>query len=88
MDSKEVIPIDMAKAESMCVCKSCPTYFDCDEPLAFCLYDTGASGCITVGRGCICPGCPVYGASGFESDFYCIVGSEEAHKNPEEAIAP
>ena len=28
--------MDMAQAASICVCRDCPTYFDCDEPLAFC----------------------------------------------------
>lgn len=70
----------MKEAESLCVCRSCPTYFNCDEPLAFCFYDEGASGCISVKRGCICPGCPVYRESGFELDFYCTEGNEKVQK--------
>ena len=68
-------------AEVLCVCKQCPTYFDCGEPLAFCLYENGISSCIAVERGCICPGCPLYRASGLKYDFYCTIGSEKAQEN-------
>ena len=73
-------PIDRSAAEVLCVCSSCPSYFDCDEPLGYCFYDTGASNCITVKRGCICPTCPVYEQAGLELDFYCTEGSEEHQK--------
>lgn len=79
-------PIDRAQAESACICRSCPTYFDCEEKLAFCLYDTRASNCIVVNRGCICPGCSVYVAAGFELDLYCIAGSEKTQSDSKETM--
>lgn len=81
MTDEKNIPLDMRKAGPLCICKHCPTYFDCGEPLAFCLYDEGAtSSCITIERGCVCPGCPVYGESQFDLDFYCTKGSEQIQK--------
>lgn len=76
MTGENVTPMDRDAANALCVCRRCPTYFDCGEPLAFCFYDEGASTCITVERGCICPGCPVYRTSKFAFDFYCTEGGE------------
>ncbi len=67
--------------EALCICKQCPTYFDCGEPLAFCLYESGTSSCITIERGCICPGCPLYRDSGFTRDFYCTLGGEKTQES-------
>lgn len=78
--------IDRTHAESLCICRSCPTYFDCGEKLAFCLYETGASKCIAVERGCTCPGCPVYETAGFKLDLYCIAGSEKAQNDSKETM--
>lgn len=80
MAEEEITPTELSKAESLCICKDCPTYFDCDEPLAFCFYDKGVSSCITVEHGCICPGCPVSRKAGLKFDFYCTRGSEKAQK--------
>lgn len=76
MTDGSVAPMDREAANARCICDKCPTYFDCGEPLAFCFYDEGASACITVERGCICPGCPVYRTSNFTLDFYCVQGGE------------
>jgi hypothetical protein len=81
MAEEKKTPPDMHEAEALCICKQCPTYFDCGEPLAFCVYESGRSTCITVDRGCICPGCPLYRTAGFTYDFYCTIGSEKAQKN-------
>ncbi len=59
-----------------CICRMCPTYFDCGEKLAFCLGDGGKSKCILVERGCICPGCPVQAKTLFQHVYYCTLGSE------------
>jgi hypothetical protein len=59
-----------------CLCPMCPTYFDCGEPLAFCLGAGGKSDCIVVDSGCICPGCPVQGQTGYQHVYYCTLGSE------------
>jgi hypothetical protein len=55
----------------------CPSYFDCGEPLAFCLADAGKSRCITAENGCICPGCPVQAEMHLSHDYYCIYGPEK-----------
>jgi hypothetical protein len=67
--------MDLNEAADMCICAACPTYFDCSEPLAFCLYAEGKSSCISVERGCICPTCPVQTAEGFVHSLYCTRGS-------------
>ena len=80
MENAEITSKDKSKVESVCICRSCPSYFDCGEPLGFCFYGSGASSCITVKRGCICPACPVHEQSNLELDFYCTEGSEEHQK--------
>lgn len=70
--------MDKPEAEALCICRDCPTYFDCDEPLAFCLYEQGKSSCITVERGCICPSCPVHTQGDLKLNLYCTRGSEKA----------
>ncbi len=64
--------MERAEAEKACICAMCPSYFDCGEALAFCL--AGKSKCIRNEVGCICPGCPVQGAMGFDDFFYCTRG--------------
>jgi hypothetical protein len=69
--------MDRTQAESECVCRMCPTYHDCAEPLAFCLWAVGKSRCITVEQGCICKGCPVYVEEEFTPEgYYCTRGTE------------
>ena len=64
------------KALAICVCRMCPTYFDCGEEVAFCLAESGKSRCITIERSCICPGCPVQMEMHFKHDYYCIYSTE------------
>lgn len=78
MSSENSPSMANARSESLCICKHCPSYFDCGEPLSFCLYPTGVSTCITIKNGCTCPGCPVYQELDFTLDYYCIAGSEKA----------
>lgn len=75
--------MDKNKALAMCVCRMCPTYFDCSEPIAYCLIESGKSKCITTESGCICPGCPVQMEMRFKHDYYCIYDSEKAQSEPE-----
>lgn len=63
--------------QKRCICKMCPTYVECGEPLAYCLPQYGSSKCITVKSGCVCPGCPIYEEKGFTREYYCIPGHEE-----------
>lgn len=65
------------ESERICTCRSCPTYFDCGEKLAFCLWESGKSKCIITERGCVCPGCPVQQQNGFLNEYYCTRGSEK-----------
>ena len=65
-----------SKGAKLCVCRMCPTYFDCGETLAFCLGDSGKSSCMLVERGCVCPGCPVQTETGFQHVYYCLRGGE------------
>ncbi len=70
--------MDKLEAQSLCFCPTCPTYFDCGEPLAFCFYEDERSSCIAVDQGCICPSCPVHEDEQFKLTLYCISGSEKA----------
>ena len=56
--------------EKECICPTCPTYADCKEHIAFCIY--GISTCITTKQGCICPACPVYEKLELDRMYYCI----------------
>lgn len=70
--------MDRRQSEAECVCRMCPTYHDCGEPLAFCVWPVGPSACITVEQGCICPGCPVYVEGEYTGEgYYCIRGPEK-----------
>jgi hypothetical protein len=60
----------------LCLCGMCPTYVDCREEIAWCLAPTGKSACIKDEQGCLCPGCPVLDAEGFQHVYYCTRGSE------------
>jgi hypothetical protein len=68
--------MDRKTGIGLCICRSCPTFVDCKEDIAFCLGTTGKSRCITKELGCLCPGCPVLEAEGFLHVYYCIRGTE------------
>jgi hypothetical protein len=69
--------VNKKEAEDACICSDCPTYVDCHEPLAFCMWDAGKSKCIKEENGCICPDCPVQTDMHFGHEFYCTRGSEK-----------
>jgi len=64
------------KVLSMCICKGCPSYVDCNE-LGFCFPTIGKSKCIKEEMGCLCPICPVTEMMGFTHVYYCTRGSEK-----------
>jgi hypothetical protein len=70
--------MNQEQAEKICICQSCPTYFNCGEKIAFCLSVSGKSKCIISEMGCICPGCPVQQELGFDKIYYCIRGSNNS----------
>lgn len=63
--------------QKRCVCKMCPSYVNCGEPLAYCLPEVGVSKCIKSEVGCVCPGCPVFEEKKFSKDYYCIPGTKK-----------
>jgi hypothetical protein len=65
------------EAEKACICRMCPSYFDCGEKLAFCMYESGQSRCIKSEIGCVCPGCPVQEKMHYQHVYYCTRGSEK-----------
>jgi hypothetical protein len=69
--------MNLDKASKICICGSCPSYFNCGEKLAFCLWESGKSKCIISEVGCICPGCPVQQELGFQKIYYCTRGSDK-----------
>lgn len=62
---------------SMCICKTCPSWVECDEAGGFCFMSIGKSKCISEEKGCICGGCPVYEKMGLKNLYYCLKGSEK-----------
>jgi hypothetical protein len=79
-------PAEVAEADkkfgALCLCPRCPTYNRCAKDaweLLFCL--TGKSFlCITDGKGCICPTCPVTAEFGFIHMLFCTRGNEKAQR--------
>jgi len=68
--------MDRTQAVGLCICRMCPSYLDCNEEIAYCLAETGTSGCIRSEGGCLCPGCPVQEEEDFRHVYYCTRGSE------------
>ncbi|MEK6885923.1 MAG: DUF2769 domain-containing protein [Nanoarchaeota archaeon] len=60
--------------EKKCMCKDCPSFLECKEKTAFCLF--GKSKCIKKMNGCICGGCPVHAELSLKSGYYCLKGKE------------
>ena len=69
--------MNIDEAEKICICQVYPTYFNCGEKLAFCLWENGKSQCMTIESGCIYPGCPVQEKMDLLSEYYCTRGSEK-----------
>lgn len=66
----------------MCICGTCPSYTTCAKDAAeglFCAHGTSFR-CITEGKGCRCPGCPVAKSIGLKYNAYCLTGSEKAQR--------
>jgi hypothetical protein len=66
-----------AEAANVCICRLCPSFYECGEILAFCMPDGGKSICITSEVGCVCPGCPVQQTMGFSHEYYCTRGNDQ-----------
>lgn len=60
----------------LCLCKTCPTFVDCQELIAYCLAQTGKSVCIKTEKTCDCPSCPVQKTLLFRNQFFCTRGNE------------
>ena len=78
--------MNIEEAERICICRMCPSYFDCGEKLAFCLWESGVSKCIKTESGCICPGCPVLQQLGLLHEYYCTRGSEKNLNAPKKEV--
>ena len=77
----EMTPQEMEEKKkmvlSMCTCKNCPSWVECDEQGGFCFPMIGKSRCITEEKSCICGGCPVYAKMELKHTYYCTKGSEK-----------
>jgi len=71
MDEKKQMAI------GMCICKSCPSFVECEESIAYCFPTIGKSKCIKDGKGCICGSCPLTEKMGLKHAYYCTRGSEK-----------
>ncbi len=69
---REMEPRIMAE----CTCRSCPTWFDCDESVGYCAHTVGRSSCIEDEMACICKACPIYPEMELTEWYYCTRGSE------------
>lgn len=67
--------MNRVEADKICICRMCPSFFDCGEQLAYCVPEGGKSKCITVETGCVCPGCPVQQQMNYQHVYYCTRGS-------------
>lgn len=79
-------PEDMKKKEemvnSMCICKSCPTYKAYgkeDDYIAYCFSTHGKSKNLAE-HGCVCGTCPIYTKMNFRTTYYCTRGLEKEQK--------
>ncbi len=86
MEQLTMSPEDMKKREemvnSMCICKSCPTYkaYGKDDAfIAYCLPTHGKSKNLAE-HGCICGTCPVYEKMKFMTAYYCTRDIEMKQK--------
>jgi hypothetical protein len=66
---------NIKELEKKCICRTCPSFVDCKEKIAYCLI--GKSKCIKEMKGCICGGCPVHSELGLKSGYYCLKGKEK-----------
>lgn len=64
--------MDKKQAMGLCMCKGCPSFFECKEKIAFCF--NGKSKCIRDKQGCICGNCPVHKEMGLENYYFCMAG--------------
>ncbi len=72
---------------SMCICRSCPTYVALgkeDDFIGYCFEGHGKSKNITKEQGCYCGTCPIYEMYRYLTQYYCTRGTE---KEVKEAIA-
>jgi hypothetical protein len=68
--------MNQEQAMTICICESCPSYFNCGGKIAFCLSGSGKSKCILSEVGCLCPGCPVQPELAHQKTYYCTRGTE------------
>ena len=68
--------MDWSQAQEACICRMCPTFYDCGEKIAYCMPEAHKSQCIKVENGCLCPGCPVQDEMKFKHELYCTRGNE------------
>jgi len=75
-DMEEKLPM----VESMCICKTCPTFVKEETHGGFCHALIGKSSVITEEKGCNCTQCPVYKKMGLKNGYYCTRGCEMAQE--------
>ena len=68
---------NIKELQEKCICRMCPSYRNCGEPIAFCLPEVESSKCIAAKSGCMCPGCPVQEIKGYTGSYYCIPGQSK-----------
>ena len=83
----KMTPEDLEKrlkmVESMCICRSCPTYKNLgkeDDYIAYCFPTRGKSESISEEKGCTCGVCPVYAKMKFMTAYYCTRDVEMKQK--------
>ena len=72
----------LAELSKMCICGKCPTFNACAKDAGeglYCAHGTSFH-CVTEGKGCLCPGCPVTAPLGLKHQAYCLMGTEKAQR--------
>lgn len=72
--------------DSVCICKSCPTYKKLgeeDDYISYCNPLRGKSKKIKKEAGCTCASCPVWKEMNFTKLFFCTRGTEQQQKEAE-----
>lgn len=77
-DKTEKKSLTKTDAQKMCICKSCPSYAECGDQIAYCIGKK--SKCIKNEKGCICMICPVQQKMDFDKTYYCIRGDYKSQK--------
>ncbi|PPD58555.1 DUF2769 domain-containing protein [Dehalogenimonas etheniformans] len=74
-DSVSSAQLNQNEAIKDCLCRMCPSYIECEEPVGFCV-SPKPSKCIDAEAGCLCLGCPWWVRNSLRHVYFCTRGAE------------